>query len=87
MADNDQDRHARYVEKMFRQGKDRFGYDKMLGFYVPNDEKPILGDLFFGRLEGRSDADGGRGLGGSARLVGVRRDEVAPKSFGQAAKT
>ncbi len=81
LADNDQDRHARYVEKMFRLGKDRFGYNKMLGLYVTKDKSPIVRGLILDRLEGGFGADGVRYLDNyDARLFGVRRDEVAPKN-------
>ncbi|MEK6904239.1 MAG: hypothetical protein AABW87_01460, partial [Nanoarchaeota archaeon] len=80
LADNDQGRLAKYVESTFRQGKDRFDYDEMLGFYISEDRKPIVRGLIFYRLENRSDAVGGGLLDTySTRLVGVR-DEVAPKN-------
>ncbi|MBI2109661.1 NAD(P)/FAD-dependent oxidoreductase, partial [Candidatus Woesearchaeota archaeon] len=42
LANNDQNRLAKYAEKVFRLGKDRFGYNEMMGLYVPNDENPIV---------------------------------------------
>ncbi|MEK6900243.1 MAG: hypothetical protein AABX05_03910, partial [Nanoarchaeota archaeon] len=36
-AAGDQKRLEKYVERAFRFGKDKFGYDKMMGIFVPED--------------------------------------------------
>ena len=77
LAGNDQNRLARYVEKTFRLGKDRFRYNEMMDFYVPEDRKPIVRGVILDRLDDGSNADGDGNLDGDdARVVGVR-DEVA----------
>ncbi len=79
LAEGNKERLGQYVQNAFRLGKDVYNYDKMMGFYVPDDNQPILRAVVLSRLSGRSRADGGRNLDlGDARLVGVR--SVAPKA-------
>jgi len=77
LAEGDTDRHAKNVEKSFKVGKDRFGYDRMMGFHVAKDGN--VRALVFDRTNGRAYAVGNGYMGGNfARLVGVRSG-VAPE--------
>ncbi len=89
LADNNQDRLDSYAEQAFRLGKDKHGYKEMMGFYVPEDENPILRAVFLTGLNSRSSAYGFRNLDGNdARLVGVAQNfsaahlEEIVKEFG-----
>ena len=67
-----------YVQNTFKLGKDKFNYAEMMGFYVPNDSKPILRAVVLDRLYNWSYAGGSRDLvNGDARLVGVRSSASA----------
>ncbi|MEK6886559.1 MAG: hypothetical protein AABW88_01885, partial [Nanoarchaeota archaeon] len=67
-----------YVQNTFKLGKDKFNYAEMMGFYVPNDSKPILRAVVLYRLGNRSLAYGDRSLDNyNARLVGVRSSASA----------
>ena len=62
-----------YVQNAFKLGKDKFNYDEMMGFYVPNDSKPVLRAVVLDGLGNGSYAGGDGNLGDDdARLVGVR---------------
>ncbi len=58
----------------FAQGKERFGYDEMMGIYLPKaQEQPVMGLWCFRWLEFWADANGRNHLGNNnGRLVGVR---------------
>ena len=72
-ADGDQNRLDRYVENTFRFGKDRFGYDTMMGIFLPQDGKPVERAVVLGGLNDWSPALGGYHLYLITRFVGVRR--------------
>lgn len=70
-AAGDQNRLDKYVENTFRFGKNKFGYDTMMGIFVPKDEVERAVVLF--GLYGRSRASGNVHLSSLTRFVGVRR--------------
>jgi hypothetical protein len=73
LADGNQERLDVYVGNAFKLGKDKFGYNEMMRFYVPDDSKPILRAVVLVRLYYRSIANGSRYLDNIyARLLGVR---------------
>ena len=79
LAEGDEQRMDAYENNAFRLGKRDFNYDKMLGFYVPETEKPVVRALVFDGANVRANANGGRGMVNDfARLVGVRGG-VAPE--------
>ncbi len=80
LAEGDKERLGTYVQNAFKLGKDTFKYDKNMGFYVPEDNQPILRAVVLGRLDDWSGAVGDGLLdSGGARLVGVRQSG-APKA-------
>ena len=79
---NNQELLDEYTELISREAKEQFNYDEIMGAYVgayvgdiPKDYN--LRAVFLGWLDVRSDAYGGDGLGGDARLVGVSEKKSA----------
>ncbi len=71
LTGNDQNLLAKTVENTFRLGKNKHGYDTMMGFYLPTDQKPIIRAAVLHGLDIRSYANGYGSLNnGNARLVG-----------------
>jgi|SRR3989344_192385 len=65
----------KYVVNAFRFGKDKCGYDKMMGIFVPEDE--VERGVVLDRLGNRSRADGNDLLSNFVtRFVGVRSEGV-----------
>ncbi|MCD4666539.1 hypothetical protein K8R47_01890 [archaeon] len=63
----------KYADMVFKETKDRFGYDKNMGLYVSSKpEEPNMRLWYVGRLGCRSGAGGNSSLGSDiGRLVGV----------------
>ena len=79
LAEGDEQRMNTYENNAFTLGKRDFNYNEMLGFYVPETEKPNVRALVFGRAINGASAGGSRNLDNYyARLVGVRGG-VAPE--------
>jgi hypothetical protein len=79
-ADGDTKRLDTYVENTFRFGKNKFGYDIMMGIFIPVDKEPIWRAVVLYRLYGRSLADGNGRLNGNTRFVGVRGSAPAARA-------
>ena len=73
LADGDQLRLDRYVEKCFRFGKDNFGYDAMMGFLVPLDLVPTERMVVLGNFMLKGHAYGYRFE--NAFLIGTKCNE------------
>jgi len=73
-AGGSEERLGQYVETVFKLGKDKYGYDEMMGIYVPSDSQPIVRAVVLYGLGDRSYAGGNdRHLGNdNSRFVGVR---------------
>lgn len=71
-AVGDQTRLDKYVENTFRFGKDKFGYDTMMGIFVPEDKELVERAVVLDRLYNGSRADGNVRLYDNTRFVGVR---------------
>lgn len=70
---------SEYVGKMFAEMKKKYNYDTAMGFYLASGEKvSTLRVAFVCRLGCRSQLDGGLGLGGDVRVVGI-----APEALGK----
>ncbi len=76
-ANGDQNLLDKYVENTFRFGKDRVGYDTMMGIFVPKDKEPVERAVVLYRLGGGSQAIGDFHLDYGSRFVGVRRKVIA----------
>ncbi|HIH17917.1 MAG TPA: hypothetical protein HA282_04005 [Nanoarchaeota archaeon] len=75
-----------YVDYIFAEGKERFGYDTVMGVYPSSahGNTPEMRAWYVGRLEGRSGADGRDDLvSGSGRLLGIAPE--APGAPGKGA--
>jgi len=80
LAKGDQTLLSDYADSMFSVGKERFGYDEMMGIGIDNAQGvATMRPWFVGRLGGssRSGADGWTLLGNDGgRLVGVEAPKV-----------
>jgi len=68
-----------YVDATFSEGKERFGYDNMMGIWISSPQDKVVGRLWcVGNLYDYSNANGGDGIYSyNGRLVGV-----APEALG-----
>jgi len=74
LAEGDEQRMNAYENNAFTLGMRHFHYNRMLGFYVAETDKPVVKPLEFRGSGCRANADGdGYMHNGNARLVGVRR--------------
>src|SRR3989344_3185333 len=79
LAEGDEQRMNTYENNAFTLGKRDFNYNEMLGFYVPETEKPNVRGLWCGgAIRGGGAGGSGNWNNSSPRLVGVRSG-VAPE--------
>ncbi len=80
LAEGDKALLREYSASIFSEGKERFGYDEMMGIYLRDEqpESPVLRAwVVYDLLYFRSYAVGSDSLNDLARLVGVRSSEKA----------